>query len=76
MLDAQSVIAMNAAFPKAYLAIALSSLAQGQAQTAVDNYQKMAAASPAGASLASMGLADCGMISGTAIGGGGSIFKN
>jgi tetratricopeptide (TPR) repeat protein len=64
--DAQSVIAMNAAFPKAYLAIALSALAQGQVQTAVDNYQKMSAVSPAGASLASMGLADLALYEGRA----------
>jgi serine/threonine protein kinase/tetratricopeptide (TPR) repeat protein len=62
--DAQAVLGMNPSFGKAYLALALSSLAQGRTQAAADNYQKLAAVSASGASLAAMGLADLALYEG------------
>jgi serine/threonine protein kinase/tetratricopeptide (TPR) repeat protein len=62
--DAQSVLGMNPSFGKAYLALALSSLAQGQTLAAADNYRKLAAVSASGASLAAMGLADLALYEG------------
>jgi tetratricopeptide (TPR) repeat protein/predicted Ser/Thr protein kinase len=62
--DAQSVLAMNSSFGKAYLALALSSLAMDQSQAAADNYQKLSAVSSSGASLGAMGLADLALYEG------------
>jgi tetratricopeptide (TPR) repeat protein/tRNA A-37 threonylcarbamoyl transferase component Bud32 len=61
---ANSVLQLNPAFPKAFIAIALSQLAQGRRDQARATYRKLAGVSPAGASYAAAGLADLALVDG------------
>jgi tetratricopeptide (TPR) repeat protein len=62
--QAQSVLALNPAYLKAYIAIALSQLAQNNVAAASDTYKKLASLSAAGKSMASAGLADVALYQG------------
>lgn len=56
--QAATVIRENSTLPKAYLVLAMASLAQGNAAAASSEYERMKGTGPAGASLANTGLAD------------------
>jgi serine/threonine protein kinase/tetratricopeptide (TPR) repeat protein len=62
--EAQTVLQLNPSYPKAYVAIALSQLAQGQLTESADTYQRLAKISPRGASFAASGLADLAIYEG------------
>ena len=62
--EAKQVIAGNAAFAKAHLPVAMAALAAGRLDDARQAYASMAAASPRGAALAPVGLADVAMYEG------------
>ena len=56
--EAEAVLKLNDAYPKAYLALGLSKLALGAPQGAASAYEKLATLGARGASLASIALAD------------------
>lgn len=56
--QAKKALAINPQFEKAYIVEALSELAQGNAENARADYERLAKVSAAGASRASLGLAD------------------
>jgi eukaryotic-like serine/threonine-protein kinase len=56
--EAAAVLKENPAFEKAYIAIALSALAQERPQDAEEAYQRLGAVSARGSSMAAAGLAD------------------
>ncbi len=60
----KKVLELNARFPVALIGLALSQLAQGQAEPAADTYRRLAAIDSHGASTASMGLADLALYHG------------
>ena len=62
--EARAVIEMNPKFVRAYLAVALSELAQGQVAQAGETYNKLAGIGAQGASLAATGLADIALYEG------------
>jgi tetratricopeptide (TPR) repeat protein len=62
--EGRGALELNPGFAKAYLAIAMSQLAQGQPERAAETYQKLQTISPAGTSLAATGLADLALYQG------------
>jgi tetratricopeptide (TPR) repeat protein len=62
--EARAALSGNPNLPKAYLAIAMSSLATGQVDEARAAYTRMREAGARGASLATIGLADLAMYEG------------
>jgi tetratricopeptide (TPR) repeat protein len=56
--EGQAAMEMNPAYEKAYISVALSELAQGHPETAIQTYQKLQGVSAQGASFASNGMAD------------------
>ncbi len=62
--QADAVLQLNPKYEKAYVAIALSQLASGDVNGATATYQKLAAMSPRGDSMATMGLADIALYQG------------
>src|SRR5260370_13322655 len=63
--EARSVIDMNPKFVRAYLAVALSELAQGRVAQAAETYNKLAGIGAQGGSLAATGLAERAMVEGS-----------
>jgi tetratricopeptide (TPR) repeat protein/predicted Ser/Thr protein kinase len=64
--QAQSVLAMNPSYLKAYVAIGLSQLGENSVAAATDTYNKLSSLSPAGQSMATIGLADVALYQGAA----------
>ncbi|MCI0391496.1 MAG: protein kinase [Acidobacteria bacterium] len=62
--EANKVLEINPSFGKAYIALALSKLAQGQSAQAAETYQRLAGISVWGASSAVNGLADLALYEG------------
>ncbi|HEY3351054.1 MAG TPA: protein kinase [Thermoanaerobaculia bacterium] len=62
--ESAAVLAMNPAFPKAFVAQALSEAALGRREDAASTYRKLEATGARGASYASMGLADLALVEG------------
>jgi tetratricopeptide (TPR) repeat protein len=62
--EARAVLAMNAGFEKAWLALALAQLGAGQIAEARATYERLGALGPRGASFASTGLADLALYEG------------
>jgi tetratricopeptide (TPR) repeat protein len=62
--EAREVLALNAAFEKAWLALALAQAGQGRTQDAQASYEKLAAVSPLGASFAALGRGDLALYEG------------
>lgn len=62
--EAREVIQMSPTFVRAYLALALSELAQGRTEQAAEVYHRMESAGVQGASLSVTGLADLAMYQG------------
>lgn len=62
--QAQTVLQVSPTYLKAYIAIALSQLAKGDASAATDTYQKLAAQNSRGASMSAQGLADIALYEG------------
>jgi tetratricopeptide (TPR) repeat protein/predicted Ser/Thr protein kinase len=62
--QAQAVLQINPKYEKAYLAIALSQLAEGDVTGAMASYEGLAAMSSRGDSIAAMGLADVALYQG------------
>ena len=62
--QAQAALQINPSYEKAHLAIALSQLAEGDVAASTASYQRLAAVSPRGDSIASMGLADIALFQG------------
>ena len=60
----QKVLELNPRFGVALVGLALSQLAQGQADAAAETYRRLAAVDAHGASIASMGLADLALFRG------------
>lgn len=62
--EARGVLELNPSFAKAYVALALSDLAQGRVAEAAETYRRLGAVSARGASLAASGLADLALYEG------------
>jgi tetratricopeptide (TPR) repeat protein len=62
--EATAVLKENPLFEKAYIALALSSVAQERPQEAQELYRRLAAVSSRGASMASTGMADLAVVRG------------
>jgi len=62
--QAQTVLGMNSTYLKAYVAIALSQLGQNDIGGATETYNRLAAQSAAGRSIATAGLADIALYEG------------
>jgi tetratricopeptide (TPR) repeat protein/tRNA A-37 threonylcarbamoyl transferase component Bud32 len=62
--EANKVLELNPSFGKAYVALALSKLAQGQPSQAAELYQRLAGVSAWGASMAANGMADLALYEG------------
>ncbi len=62
--ESAAVLSMNPAFPKAFVAQALSEAALGRREDASATYRKLEATGARGASYASMGLADLALVEG------------
>jgi hypothetical protein len=64
--EARAVLEMNSSFEKAYVALALTHLAWGDAAAAASTYARLNSISARGASYAAMGLADLALYEGRA----------
>jgi tetratricopeptide (TPR) repeat protein len=62
--EAEDVLKLNPSFAKAYVAVALSDLAQGKTSQAEATYQRLEGAYPTGSDFASWGLADLALYQG------------
>jgi len=62
--EALETLKLDPAFEKAFVALALAELGQGQPQKAAETYQRLERLSARGASVAGMGLADLAMYEG------------
>ncbi|MBV8572401.1 MAG: protein kinase [Acidobacteriaceae bacterium] len=64
--ESERLLKMSPRFEKAYLCLALSQFAKGDAKAATETYHKLAALSESGASTAAVGLADIALYQGRA----------
>ena len=62
--EASTVLQQNASYANAYAALAMAQLGQGKVEEAKQTYQKLAALSPRGSSMAKIGIADVALYQG------------